>query len=89
MTDDQYPHEIIIQSLKHHVIRNKVLWKVFRLFCIISGFGLLIISTAGTTMLLLGLPRNPELSDGVLAGIIITGMLGSLLHLMLFEDEKL
>lgn len=47
---------------------------------------MLVVSTAVTTLLVLTLPQNHALANGVIAGMAITGFIGLGLHLVCFEQ---
>jgi hypothetical protein len=76
-----YPHEVIIRDIKKYLFATGVIKMCF----IALGFGMLILSTAATTILLLALPKEPQLINGVLAGMVMTGFIGLGVHLMVFE----
>lgn len=80
-----YPHEIVASVLNKNNIKIKSFLKPIAL---VVGFAMLIISTAITTLLFLVLPSEPKVYNGVISGIIITGIIGFALQLMFFEPTQ-
>ena len=76
-----YPHEMIIRDIKKYLVNTK-LWKIS--FTAIS-FIMLIIATTCTTIILIDLPRYPELLNGILAGMVMIGITGLTCELMIKE----
>jgi len=78
-----YPHEVVLRDLKRYLFDTGVIKQ-----CLIAlGFCMLIFATAITTILLLALPKEPYLIDGVLAGMGMTAFTGLGVHLMVFEPK--
>lgn len=78
-----YPHEVVARHINKYVIRSGAL----KSCGIALGWGMLIFSTAATTILLMELPKDPSLLNGVLAGMVMTGFTGLGVHLMCFEPK--
>ena len=79
-----YPHELALLHIRKAITKNKKLLK----YSILGiGFGLLVISTGGTTILCLAYPSQPEVGNGILAGIIITTILAFAITIVI-EDKN-
>jgi len=79
-----YPHEIVIRDVNKYIIKSGALKT-----CLIAlGWGMLIFAAASTTILILALPSEPEVFNGVLAGMAMAGFLGLGMHLICFEPKR-
>ena len=79
-----YPHEIVLRDVGRYIIKSGAL----KTSLIALGWGMLIFATASTTILLMALPHEPEVFNGVIAGMIMTGFLGLGMHLICFEPKR-